>query len=593
MIFTSYFILIYYTMSNSSLSKCINLYGQNTQNLGLYDTVKKDVFQKLRTSENDDAHIKLCLNIAKQSRKNFNKINYKTTKYFTTSKSKYLSMGKSFSKAYNFNKRVAYALENGAFFIDDMYNGKMGSKAITINEYKSLTPSLKDKARPVVPGDEISYTGAFGMESASHHGIYMGTNSKDKIGLTIEVDGMFPTLSHSEFFYTLIMMSAIGGGAGLIRCYRNLNEFTFKKDIATDFKHDTTDNDSTIIYEDEFTSNRNMILAESHNLDPKYIYETLNRAVNGLICKIWEYNPITSNCEHFAKLCVTRKFETLQGMTQNILTGSNIVGIASSILTSDASKVPDLVTILNFYNTNSEVLKKALDDISSGNEIKNKAQFTNTLKALVLIIQDDKNGNVSSDTESEIPSAATATTLLIKKEAFKLLKKLHTYEINRPREKRLITDESVTIMDDLFSAINEVSDEDINEPSILMSTLSAFNKKFEDIVDKNMKESGIRIDVIKRLLDFSNIGGNLNLPFLNPIGIGAIEVEKFDDLSETFIGELLATRGGRRKYKHRKTKKIKRKQNKKTKRNIKRKQNKKTKRNIKTKRNKPNRYTRR
>jgi hypothetical protein len=211
----------------------------------------------------------------------------------------------------------------------------------------------------------------------------------------------------------------------------------------------------------------------------------------------------------------------------------------------------------------------------------------------VLIIQDDKNGNVSSDTESEIPSAATATTLLIKKEAFKLLKKLHTYEINRPREKRLITDESVTIMDDLFSAINEVSDEDINEPSILMSTLSAFNKKFEDIVDKNMKESGIRIDVIKRLLDFSNIGGNLNLPFLNPIGIGAIEVEKFDDLSETFIGELLATRGGRRKYKHRKTKKIKRKQNKKTKRNIKRKQNKKTKRNIKTKRNKPNRYTRR
>ena len=171
-------------MANSSSLKCKNLYGQNTQNLGIYDTVKKDVFQKLRTSENDDVHIKLCLNIAKQSRENFNKIN---------------------SKSNNFNKRLAYALENGAFFIDDTYNGKIGSKAITINEYNSLTPELKEKARPVIPGDEISYTGAFGMETASHHGVYMGTNSKDKVGLTIEVDGMFPTLSHSEFFYTLII----------------------------------------------------------------------------------------------------------------------------------------------------------------------------------------------------------------------------------------------------------------------------------------------------------------------------------------------------------------------------------------------------
>ena len=550
-------------MANSSSLKCKNLYGQNTQNLGIYDTVKKDVFQKLRTSENDDVHIKLCLNIAKQSRENFNKIN---------------------SKSNNFNKRLAYALENGAFFIDDTYNGKIGSKAITINEYNSLTPELKEKARPVIPGDEISYTGAFGMETASHHGVYMGTNSKDKVGLTIEVDGMFPTLSHSEFFYTLIMMSSIGGGAGLIRCYRNLNEFTFKSDIFNG-KHDTTDNDSTIIYEDKFISNRNMIVAESPNLDPNYIYETLNRAVNGLICKIWEYNPITSNCEHFAKLCVTRKFETLQGITQNIISTANTVSIASSILTSDSSKIPDLLTILDFYNTNNEVLIQALDDFSSGNEIKNKAKFTNTLKALVLIIQDNKNGNVSSDTESIIPSATTATTLLIKKEALKLLKKLHTYEINRPREKRLITDESRTIMDDLLSSINEVSDEDINNPSILQSILSAFNTKFEAIVDKNMKESGIRSDVIKELFDFSNIGGNLNLPILNPIGIGAIEVEKFDDLSETIVGELFSNSsyGGKRRYKNKKTNKRYRKYKK---HNMKSKHN-------KSKNNKTKRYRRR
>jgi len=506
-------------MSNTSSLKCRNLYGPSTQNLGLYDTVKKDVFNKLRTQENDDAHIKLCLNIAKQVKENFSKIDLNLKKNFDVKKNLLL-------KLLDNRKRLAYALENGAFLIDDMYNGKMGSKAITIYEYNNLPDNLKEKARPVIPGDEISYTGAFGMDNASHHGVYMGTNSKDKIGLTIEVDGMFPTLSHSEFYYTLIMMSAIGGGAGLIRCYRNLNEFTFNKDIASDFKHDTTNNDSTIIYEDQFTSSRKMILAESPNLDPNYIYETLNRAVNGLICKIWEYNPITSNCEHFAKLCVTRKFESLQGVTQTILTTSNTAGIASGVLNFDSSKVPDLVTILTYYNNNNDVLNQALNDMASGNEIKNKAQFTNTLKALVLIIQDNKNGNVSSNTESTIPNEIT---LLIKKEAFKLLKKLHTYEINRPKEKRLVTDESRTIMDDLLSAINEVSDEDLNEPSILTSTLSAFNKKFEDIVDKNMKESGIRSDVVKEILDFSNIGGNLNLPILNPIGIGAIEVDKFDD----------------------------------------------------------------
>lgn len=546
-------------MSNSSLSKCINLYGQSTQNLGLYDTVKKDVFNKLRTSENDDAHIKLCLNIAKQVRENFKQFNA-------------ISNDKS--------RRLAYALENGSFLIDGTYDDKIGSKAITINEYKSLTDDLKSKARPVVPGDEISYTGAFGIDSASHHGVYMGTNSKDKIGWVIEVDGMYPLLTHSEFFYTLIMTFSIGGGAGSIRCYRNLNEFTFMADIGyNNNKTDKTANDSTIAYEDKFTSKRKRLIAESPNLDPEYIYETLNRAINGLICKIWEYNPITTNCEHFAKLCVSRKFESLQGVTQTVLTTANTIGIASNVLTSDTIKIPDLLSILDFYNTNNEVLKQALDDMGSGNEIKNKAQFTNTLKALVLIVQDDKNGNVSSDTESTISS----NTLLIKKEALKLLKKLHTYEINRPEKVRFIdesTANSRTIMDDLFSAINEVSDEDLNEPSILMSTLSEFKKKFEDIVDKQMKESDIRSDVIKGLLEFSNIGGNLNLPILNPIGIDAIEVNKFDDLSETFIGELFSPpeHGGRRRYKNKKTFK----RNKKYK-----------KRNMKTKRNKSKRYRRR
>jgi hypothetical protein len=562
-------------MSNTSSLKCRNLYGPNTQNLGLYDTVKKDVFNKLRTQENDDAHIKLCLNIAKQVKENFSKINLNIEKDLTVKKNLLL-------KLLDNRKRLAYALENGAFLIDDMYNGKMGSKAITINEYNNLPDDLKEKARPVIPGDEISYTGAFGMDNASHHGVYMGTNSKSKLGWVIEVDGMFPTLSHSEFYYTLIMMSAIGGGAGLIRCYRNLNEFTFMDDIGIS-KTDTTDDDSTIVYDDNFTSKRKLIKAESPNLIPDYIYETLNRAINGLICKIWEYNPITSNCEHFSKVCVTRKFETLQGLTQNIITTANTASIAINVLSSDTIKIPDLLTILDFYNNNNDVLTKALDDMSSGNEIKNKAQFTNTLKALVLIIQDNKNGNVSSDTESTINDT---TTLLIKKEALRMFKKLHTYEINRPMEKRLVTDESRTILDDFFSAINEVSDEDLNNQTTLTSTLSTFNEKFQEVVNKNMSGMGIRSDVIKKLFDFSNIGGNLNLPILNPIGIGAIEVDKFDDLSETFIGELFSNSsyGGKRKYKNKKTKKI-HKKNKKTKK-IHRK-------NIKTKCNKSKRYRRR
>jgi hypothetical protein len=548
-------------MSNTSSLKCRNLYGPSTQNLGLYDTVKKDVFNKLRTQENDDAHIKLCLNIAKQVKENFSKIDLNLKKNFDVKKNLLL-------KLLDNRKRLAYALENGAFLIDDMYDGKMGSKAITINEYNNLSDDLKEKARPVIPGDEISYTGAFGMDNASHHGVYMGTNSKSKLGWVIEVDGMFPTLSHSEFYYTLIMMSAIGGGAGLIRCYRNLNEFTFMGDVGIS-KTDTTDDDSTIIYDDNLTSKRKLIKAESPNLIPNYIYETLTRAVDGLICKIWEYNPITSNCEHFAKVCVTRKFETLQGLTQTIVTTANTVGIASNVLTSDSIKIPDLLTILNFYNNNNDVLSKALDDMSSGNEIKNKAQFTNTLKALILIIQDNKNGNVSSNTESTINDA---TTLLIKKEALRMFKKLHTYEINRPMEKRLVTDESRTILDDFFSAINEVNDEDLNNQTTLTSILSTFNEKFEEVINKNMSGMGIRSDVIKKIFDFSNIGGNLNLPILNPIGIGAIEIDKFDDLSETFIGELFSNSsyGGKRRYKNKITKKIHRKNkklNKKTKRN--------------------------
>ncbi len=572
--FLKLFMLLYYIMSNTSLSKCRNLYGLNKQNLGIYDTVKKDVFNKLRTEENDDEHIKLFYSIAKTVKDKFNKIYYgniNNNKSNNNNANNQLSTLKSIKKSINTyfdKKKLSYALECGAFFIDDMYNGKMGSKAITISQYNSLPAELKEKARPVIPGDEISYTGAFGMDNASHHGIYMGTNSKSKVGLTIEVDGMFPTLSHSEFYYTLIMMSAIGGGAGLIRCYRNLNEFTFKKDIVIG-KHDTTDDDSTIIYDDKFTLNRDMIKVETPNLDPDYIYESLTRAIDGLICKIWEYNPITSNCEHFAKICVTRKFETLQGMTQNIITSANTIGIATNILNSDTIKIPDLLTILNFYNNNNEVLKQALDDMASGNEIKNKAQFTNTLKALILIIQDNKNGNVSSNTESILNDT---TVLLIKKEALRMFKKLHTYEINRPMEKRLVTDESRTIMDDFFSAINEVSDEDLNNESILTSTLSTFNQKFEEVVSKNMTASGIRTDVIKQIFDFSNIGGNLNLPILNPVGIGAIEVDKFDNLSETFIGELFSNSGygGKRRNKNKKTKKVHRKNkklNKKTKRN--------------------------
>ena len=528
-------------MSNSSELKCRNLYGQNKQNLGLYDTVKKDVFNKLRTAENDDKHIKQCLSIAKNAMDNFKKI---TTGSDT-------------------DKKLKYALENGAFLIDDTYNGEPGSRAITIDEYNRLTDELKEKARPVVPGDEVSYLGAFGMSNASHHGVYMGTNSKTKVGLVMEVDGMFPTLSHSEIFYTLIMMFGIGGGAGTIRCYRSLNEFTFKKDVFNS-KNDTTDDDSTLTYDDKLTSSRNRIIAETPNLEPEYIYKSLQLAVDGLICKIWEYNPFTSNCEHFAKLCTRRRFETLQGLTQNVLSTVNMGSATTSLLNADTIDVPDLVSVLNFYNTNEDVLNDVLDDLVAGNEIKNKAKFTNMLKALVLIIQDKKNGNVSE------PTVNDATSTIIQKEALRLFKKLHTYEINRPRENRLVTDESKSLMDDIFSSINEVTDEDLNNQTTLTSVLSTFNDKFNDVISKSTI-AGTRVDKIKKLFEFSNLGGNLSLPISNPIGIDAISVDKFDDLSETFIGDLFSTAeyGGKRKNK--KTNRKHKKHNKKTKKNNKRK----------------------
>ena len=137
-------------MSNTSLLKCRNLYGPNKQNLGLYDTVKKDVFNKLRTSENDDAHIKLFFSIAKQAREKFNIINSRsinngkskdTNTLKTSNTNNRLSSSGPIKEAvqnYINMKKLSYALECGAFLIDDMYDGKMASKAITINEYNNL-----------------------------------------------------------------------------------------------------------------------------------------------------------------------------------------------------------------------------------------------------------------------------------------------------------------------------------------------------------------------------------------------------------------------------------------------------------------------
>ena len=144
-----------------------NLYGDKHQNNCIFYHIDKELIEKWK--EEDKKYIIEIEN-------NINQIE----KYF------------------HIKDRRELASKCGNFLIDDGYNKKndklwkgQGKKPITINEYKKLSIKEKLKAIPICPGDELQYFGAFGLNWATHNGIFMGTSNPNGFGKIIVEDLLF------------------------------------------------------------------------------------------------------------------------------------------------------------------------------------------------------------------------------------------------------------------------------------------------------------------------------------------------------------------------------------------------------------------
>lgn len=241
----------------------IELYGNEYQNNGIFNNIDKSLIEKWR-----DKDKKVII----QMENTINNIK------------KYLDI----------SDRKILALNCGAFLIDDGYdnntdkiwNGK-GVKAITINDYNNLNTEEKQKTIPVCPGDELQYFGAFGLNWATHNGIYMGTDNINKFGKIIEVDSHIQPTKKNRV-YSLTLMMALGYICGSINCYRELDGFT----------HHYIGNDAI-----ENGPCRPTSIVENINRYSRK--KILERSIKALKIKIWEYNIQTANCETFTKFIVS------------------------------------------------------------------------------------------------------------------------------------------------------------------------------------------------------------------------------------------------------------------------------------------------
>jgi hypothetical protein len=188
----------------------------------------------------------------------------------------------------------------------------------------------------------------------------------------------------------------------------------------------------------------------------------------------------------------------------------------------------------------------------------NKAKTANLYKSLILSLDvSDKSCESSTQIDSY-------RKIFIVKILLSLHKKFT--ETNSGNE----TDNS--LLNSILSKINELG---INIDGQFLNRLDVENPKYKTLIEFIIESVNATTD--KTLLEYDPAGGDLMIDTVNG-EMTLYKANKFEELSETFIGELLANHGGRRRYKHKKTKKI----NKKYK-----------KRNMKTKRNKSKRYRRR
>jgi hypothetical protein len=503
------------------------------------------------------------------------------------------------------------------------------TSAITSSQYELLTEEKQQECIPVLPGDTVwrqKILGKYGQ----HYGIYIGRIHESKYGYIMEIDPLLDKPEKDNIYSKLSLVFT--STPGVVRCYKNLYEFTFTIPVD-DNKYNKDrqkgnfgqENDDTVlnygknekginlddnknlcgVFSRSSINSENPTNFEEPNLfneeftdsiDINYIYENLEEAIRCFKIKIWDYNILNSNCEHFSEYITNRKFRATQPLLRNIAIGTaSISGIASTATviaisgasfgiiptvavgaaflyniipiidrnyfnTSRGGGKKDVFIILPqiyeyFKNTNNKIIDELYEYLISNSQYINKIKTENLYKSLILTI-------IISN-EEDICVEINIVKLLLKiHKKFNIIK--NEIDDNLLLKQILIQANKINI--NISGEFLNVSDIDKLNPEYL---------KYIKLIDyiKNSVNLENESD-----LAFNSKAGNLNIVLSNKTVIPIINATKFENLSETFIGKLLETHGGKKEKKYiNKTKRNKKQKNKKQKTKNKKTKNKKQK----------------
>jgi hypothetical protein len=266
-------------MSKTRNEICHDLYGEN-QRLGLEDvtlSINPEFLNTQTSKDNDNQTLEILRSMVQPFEQ--------YTKEFIQDK-----------KEGEESARMKLASKCGCFLYNNDY--------ITCNAFKQLPKKEQLKAIPYIPGDEVYTLGAFGIPSASHHGVYVGTNDCDKTGMVIEVDSLLDP-SKPSILFDVLQMLVIGGVSGIIRIYRDLSRRPKERE-------DDNGGFFGVWLPPYGNDSRDKILQINHNKTTGNPNEVLDNTIKSLTCKFYEYSAIASSCEHFAKYISTYKYTSNQ-----------------------------------------------------------------------------------------------------------------------------------------------------------------------------------------------------------------------------------------------------------------------------------------
>jgi len=504
-------------------------------------------------------------------------------------------------------KKMECAKLCGAFFYNDNLDGKNTTKAFTANQYESLPVEIKDKCKPVIPGDTIWCDKAF-SEYGQHFAIYLGRQNPKKYGYVVEVDAILE-LGSKTTGQTLstVLTILFSTTKSIIRCYKNLYEFTFLKALSQfdkedrrkgNFGVDNSDEDldygsffhkksGTTKKADDSRNNCGVIFTGSKDkatINPMFIQTILNKAITILKRKNWDYNALNSNCESFSQEVTSGNFVSQQQLSTRAdicLTGLKVIAVGAVTTTmapgaalffgtcylySAASQCynyhkggskDDLYILPEIYYVLKMIDDNEIDNIhkylTNDKPDINKVRTENVYKSLILsIIVTDHS---CSPSDKNDPS--------LKLNIAKLLVKIHKKIGNIESE---VGDN--TLLKNILLKIDELNINTegvfLNEDDIQSGSQNNTNlNNLIDFINTSVTEEN------KTDLDFNPDAGDLSIVY-NGNEMPIENAQNFEELSDTFIGKLLEMQGGKRrrkkqgstkkrKHRHRYTKKYSRK----------------------------------